>query len=91
VQHCRQPRPRGFKHRCRKDTLVLKDDVARWAANEAAARDTSVARLLAQILEERMRDSGGYAAAMERSLHRRPVERREAGSYPARDERHERD
>jgi hypothetical protein len=39
-------------------TVTLEEDVAQWARIEAARRDTSVSRLLGEILKERM--SAGY-------------------------------
>jgi hypothetical protein len=35
-------------------TVTLEEDVARWARIEAARRDTSVSRLLGELLKERM-------------------------------------
>lgn len=35
-------------------TVTLEEDVAQWARIEAARRDTSVSRLLGEILKERM-------------------------------------
>jgi hypothetical protein len=40
-------------------TVTLEEDVAQWARIEAARRDTSVSRLLGELLKERM----GAAAA----------------------------
>lgn len=35
-------------------TVTLEEEVARWARIEAARRDTSVSRLLGELLKERM-------------------------------------
>ncbi len=35
--------------------MTLEEDVAQWARIEAARRDTSVSRLLGELLKERMR------------------------------------
>jgi hypothetical protein len=35
-------------------TVTLEEDVAQWARIEAAKRDTSVSRLLGELLKERM-------------------------------------
>jgi hypothetical protein len=35
-------------------TVTLEEDVAQWARIEAARRDTSVSRLLGELLKERM-------------------------------------
>ena len=40
--------------RLRNVTVTLEEDVARWARIEAAKRDTSVSRLLGELLKERM-------------------------------------
>lgn len=72
-------------------TITLDEETARWARIEAARKDTSVSRLVAGILRERMtRDSEYLAAkdqyfAQEPRVHRRPEQR-----YPARDELHDR-
>lgn len=42
------------KHSLRNVTVTLEEDVARWARIEAARRDTSVSRLLGELLKERM-------------------------------------
>jgi hypothetical protein len=38
--------------------VTLEEDVARWARIEAARRDTSVSRLLGELLKERMGITG---------------------------------
>jgi len=43
-------------------TVTLEEDVARWARIEAARRDTSVSRLLGDLLKERMSTQDGSAA-----------------------------
>jgi hypothetical protein len=42
------------KTQLRNVTVTLEEDVARWARIEAARRDTSVSRLLGELLKERM-------------------------------------
>jgi len=42
------------KRQLRNVTVTLEEDVARWARIEAACRDTSVSRLLGELLKERM-------------------------------------
>ena len=41
-------------HRLRNVTVTLEEDVAQWARIEAARQDTSVSRLLGELLKERM-------------------------------------
>ncbi len=43
-------------------TVTLEEDVAQWARIEAARRDTSVSRLLGELLKERMSSRNGSAA-----------------------------
>jgi hypothetical protein len=55
--------------RLRNVTVTLEEDVAQWARIEAARRDTSVSRLLGELLKERMGKLTGknsVAAAAER-------------------------
>jgi hypothetical protein len=49
----------SIKTQLRNVTVTLEEDVAHWARIEAARRDTSVSRLLGELLKERM----GAAAA----------------------------
>lgn len=50
------------KNRLRNVTVTLEEDVAQWARIEAARRDTSVSRLLGELLKERMSTHRGSAA-----------------------------
>lgn len=53
--------------RLRNVTVTLEEDVAQWARIEAARQDTSVSRLLATLLKQRMMVNGSSAAeAMDR-------------------------
>lgn len=72
-------------------TITLEEAVLRWARVWAARHDTSVSRLVGDLLRERMREEEGYEAAMNRFLARKPVLlKREGARYPARDDLHER-
>lgn len=72
-------------------TVTLEPDVARWARIEAARRETSVSRLLGDILRERMDEGSTYEAAMRRYLEQEPdVHRRPGQKYPSREELHAR-
>jgi hypothetical protein len=44
-------------------TVTLEEDVAQWARIEAARRDTSVSRLLGELLKERMGKHAGQGTA----------------------------
>jgi hypothetical protein len=50
------------RNRLRNVTVTLEEDVAQWARIEAARRDTSVSRLLGELLKERMTEHSGSAA-----------------------------
>jgi hypothetical protein len=78
-----------MKTRLRNVTVTLEENVARWARMEAARQDTSVSRLLAGILKERMRENDSYEAAMRRALARKPFPKTD-GIYPTREEIYER-
>ena len=72
-------------------TITLEEEVARWARIWAAEHDTSVSRLVGDLLKERMLAEAGYAAAMKQYLAQRPRPLKTKGRYPARDELHDRD
>ncbi len=44
----------SLTRRLRNVTVTLEEEVAQWARIEAARRDTSVSRLLGELLKERM-------------------------------------
>jgi hypothetical protein len=69
--------------------VTLEEDVAQWARIEAARRDTSVSRLLEELLKERMSAQEGYERAMRRALGCQPFLRGK-GRYLTREEAHDR-
>ena len=72
-------------------TVTLNEDVARWARIHAAALNTSVSKLLGEMLKERMAREKGHQSARLRFMSRRPQKPRKAdGKLPSRDELHER-
>ena len=72
-------------------TITLDEEVARWARVRAAERNTSVSRLVGEMLRETMHREEEYGLAMQRYLGRAPTVLSEAGrGYPRRDELHER-
>lgn len=77
------------KRRLRNITVTLEEDAARWARIEAARQDTSVSRLLGEMLKEKMSGQDDYARAMRRALGRKPFLRSD-GRYLTREETHER-
>jgi hypothetical protein len=70
-------------------TITVEEDVARWARVEAARNDTSVSRLLGEILKQRMQEADHYAYAMRRALARKPF-LNSPGHYLSREEVHDR-
>lgn len=71
-------------------TLSLPDGVARWARIWAAEHDTSVSKIVGQLLEQRMKAAKGYQSAMSAFLKRKPVQLKREGRYPSRESMHER-
>jgi hypothetical protein len=72
-------------------TVTLDEETARWARLEAARRDTSVSKLLGELLRDRMTEGTAYASAMARYLSQAPGTHRRPGSaLPSRNELHDR-
>ena len=73
-------------------TITLEEEVARWARIRAAEEDTSVSRLVGQMLKERMLEEARYEEAMQEYLARTPQElKTEGDQYPSRENLHDRD
>jgi hypothetical protein len=49
-------------------TVTMEDAVAEWARLEAARRNTSVSRLIGEMLAEKMRHDDAYERAMREAL-----------------------
>ncbi len=71
-------------------TIKLENDVARWARVWAAEHNTSVSRILGDILKRMKKEKTGYARAMQHYLSVEPRCLKQSGSYPARNDLHER-
>lgn len=71
-------------------TIVLEEEVARWARVAAAERDTSLSRFLGGLVRQQMLEERDYKAAMRAFLAVKPAPRKEPGPYPRRDEIHQR-
>ena len=54
-------------------TITMEDGVAEWARLEAARRNTSVSRLVGELLAEKMRRDVTYEQAMRVALEFRPL------------------
>jgi hypothetical protein len=78
-----------MKSRLRNITVTLEENVARWARLEAARKETSVSRLLGEILKQGMIEEDEYQLAMRRALARKPFLKTD-GRYLSRQEVHDR-
>lgn len=67
-------------------TITLNEKVARWARIWATQHDTTISRLIGDLLHERMQQEEGYGVAMERYLGRQPANLSDSQAYPTRDE-----
>ena len=72
-------------------TITLDAKTAAWARVYAAKHNTSVSRIVGEMLRQRMTEFREYDDAMRRFLSKPPVALRRAGErYPTRDEVHDR-
>jgi hypothetical protein len=72
-------------------TITLEEDVAHWARLRAAERETSVSRLVGEMLRDKMVTEEGYPAAREQFFSIPPRRLRKPGRpLPTRDELHDR-
>jgi len=72
-------------------TITVKEEVARWARISAAREDTSLSRMVGQILEERMLQKRGYQRAKRQYFSTSIASPKTAGGYPTRDQIHDRE
>jgi len=70
-------------------TITVDEEVLRWARLKAAEGNTSVARLVGDLLRKQMRKERGYESAKRRFLGTtaRVISK---GAYPSRDKLHDR-
>lgn len=66
-------------------TITVEEEVIRWVKVFAAQHDTSVSRLVGELLREKMLEEETYRVAMMRYLARPPVELKASGGYPPRE------
>jgi len=72
-------------------TITLPEEVALWARRKAAEENTSVSRLVGQMLENQLRMSDEYHKAHQRWRElAQPINGVDAGQRLSRDEAHER-
>jgi Arc/MetJ family transcription regulator len=68
-------------------TITLDENVARWARIRAAELNTSVSRLVGEMLREKMLDDERYDQAKREYLSQKPQKLRRPGAkYPKREE-----
>ena len=70
-------------------TITMDDGVADWARVEAARRNTSVSRLVGEMLADKMRHNDAYERAMSEWQRRKSFGRSD-GRYPTREETYQR-
>ncbi|HKE28849.1 MAG TPA: hypothetical protein VKB88_41150 [Bryobacteraceae bacterium] len=71
-------------------TIRISDEAALWARRQAADRNTSVSRLVGEMLERQMRLTDEYWRAFERWKSNRPLAPIGAAKRLSREEVHER-
>ncbi len=71
-------------------TITVEENVARWARIWAARHNTSVSRLVGEMLQEKMQEEEGYDMAMREYLSVKPTTLKRVGKYPSREELHDR-
>jgi hypothetical protein len=71
-------------------TIKISDQAALWARRKAAEENTSVSRLVGEMLERQMRLSDDYWQAFEHWKSNRPLARAAAAGRMSRAEVHER-
>lgn len=72
-------------------TITLDEETAAWVRVYAAERNTSVSRIVGEMLQRHMHEGREYAEAMRRFLSRKPVQLKCGGQrYARRSEAHER-
>ena len=71
-------------------TITMDDAVAEWARLEAARRNTSVSRLVGELLAQKMAHDDAYDRAMHEWLGRTRSWKSAGKRYPSRDATHDR-
>ena len=75
--------------RLRNVTITLEDEVARWARIKAAEANSSVSRLVGDLLRQRMKQHERFDRAR-REFHRLGTSTISSGPYPRREDLHDR-
>jgi len=67
-------------------TVTMEDSVAEWARLEAARRNTSVSRLVGEVLAEKMRHDDAYERAFRDWQQKKRTWKSDGSPYPKREE-----
>ena len=67
-------------------TITMEDSVAEWARLEAARRNSSVSRLVGELLAEKMRRDDAYVRAYRDWQQRTRSWKSDGAAYPTRDQ-----
>jgi hypothetical protein len=71
-------------------TITVSEEVAHWARKQAAEHNTSVSKLVGQMLQEKMRQTDDYWKAYERLKKIKPIPGFDASKRAKRDELYDR-
>jgi hypothetical protein len=71
-------------------TIKLENDVAHWSKVWAAQHNTSVSRILGDLLKQMKKEKTGYTKAMQQFLDVEAQPLKTTNRYPSRDDLHER-
>jgi hypothetical protein len=71
-------------------TITVEESALEWARIEAAKRNSSVSRLVGEILAEKMRQEDAYAQAMRGWLGKERAWRSDGAAYPSREQTYDR-
>ena len=89
VQHGFRVQIRPLESHMKNVTVTMEDSVADWARMEAARRNTSVSRLVGELLTDKMRHDDAYERAMREALEFKSIGTSQ-GAYLSRDEIYDR-
>lgn len=70
-------------------TISLPENITRWLRIWAAENDSSVSKMLGNLIKEKMDSDNGYEKAMKSFLKGQPKPIKTKGRYPARDDLYE--
>jgi len=71
-------------------TITLENDVAHWSKVWAAEHNTSVSRILGDLLKQMKKNKTGYSKAMQQFLNVEAQPLKQSEAYPSRDDLYER-